>query len=109
NGIASTVPTTAPAAGVPNLLPNGRLVGKEDMLAGWQGQPLGAVTTLAQSGIALSGAMGDPGRLRSDPVPVEAGRGYLLRVRYKALEEAYVRLAASFLDAAGATLSSVET
>ena len=92
-----------------NLLANGALEGKDDVLPGWQVEPLGAATTLKGGGVALSGAFGAPAGLFAAPAALAPDTAYLMRARYRAVTDADVRIRARFLDAAGAPVGEVAT
>lgn len=101
-GIASTEPTTGVTAVPTNLLANGKLAMHGTVLSGWQPDPPASITHLDKGGVALSGATtAVPAVLRADPVAIDAARAYLVRARYRSVEEADLRLAALFVDAAG--------
>ncbi|MBI4862864.1 MAG: M48 family metallopeptidase [Candidatus Riflebacteria bacterium] len=105
-GIEGSLPTTAARLPGSNLLTNGSLAGKEDIVAGWLAHPMGVATTVEPHGVLLSGSSERYAYMLSDAVPVDPAKTYLLKARYSAPSAADLRLAARFLDAAGATVGS---
>jgi Zn-dependent protease with chaperone function len=109
-GIASTEPTTTVTAIPTNLLRNGKLASRGTTLPGWHAEPPGAVVRLEAGGVALTGTTTSVAAvLRADPVPIDAARAYLLRARYRSVDNADLRLAARFLDAQGRLAGQVAT
>lgn len=104
-GIEGSRTTTAAT----NLITNGHLDGAGVAVPGWIIEPPGAGTTLKAGGVTLSGNLGTVASLRSQPVAIAADTAYLMRVRYRAVAEADVRLVARFLDGAGAPVSDVSS